>query len=383
MITLGMMQFAAVVLMVLLTLKLLLLRSLRPLSKVTKQARRLMACGTALLALHFALQLKYGLRLMGITQSVILNLAMFIPASYIFSRAILLLQRRGQLTIADRWIGPVVWVVVMTMMAAAAAIDGQSLFSDTPELRQAEIAGAVLYMLMQGHYTGRHIFCLLAMRRALHDYYDRDTEGMLLWMQLSIVGIILLALMVPIAIFCSGSLLFVIALILYIFIFYLVDSFCFFLISPAPERLQAAEQYADEMEEEKKKTLKDNERKESKTDVILSDEVMLEMEKAVEAWKNRGGYRKNGLLQPQAAADIGVTRYRLTCWLHQRGLKYTEWIATLRVNEAKRVIMAHPGWSSDAIAQHCGFADRSVLQRTFKKIEGITPQKYAEQGGIR
>ena len=31
-----------------------------------------------------------------------------------------------------------------------------------------------------------------------------------------------------------------------------------------------------------------------------------------------------------------------------------------------------------ALAQHCGFTDRTVLQRTFKKIEGITPQKYLE-----
>lgn len=79
-----------------------------------------------------------------------------------------------------------------------------------------------------------------------------------------------------------------------------------------------------------------------------------------------------------AAQDIGISRYRLTAWLHQRGVKYTEWIAQLRVEEAKRTIAAHPDWSNDTVAQHCGFADRTVLQRTFKKIEGITPQKYME-----
>ena len=34
--------------------------------------------------------------------------------------------------------------------------------------------------------------------------------------------------------------------------------------------------------------------------------------------------------------------------------------------------------TDDAVAQHCGFTDRTVLQRTFKRIEGITPQKYME-----
>jgi len=105
---------------------------------------------------------------------------------------------------------------------------------------------------------------------------------------------------------------------------------------------------------------------------------MSEVEHAVEAWKARGGYRQTGLLQPIAAQDIGISRYRLTTWLHQRGQKYTEWIAQLRVEEAKHTIATHPDWSNDAIAQHCGFTDRTVLQRTFKKIEGITPQKYLE-----
>jgi len=41
-------------------------------------------------------------------------------------------------------------------------------------------------------------------------------------------------------------------------------------------------------------------------------------------------------------------------------------------------IKAHPDWGNDAVAQHCGFTDRTVLQRTFKRMEGITPQKYQE-----
>ena len=91
----------------------------------------------------------------------------------------------------------------------------------------------------------------------------------------------------------------------------------------------------------------------------------------MDAWKARGGYRQTGLLQPLAAQSIGITRYRLTTWLHQRGLKYTEWIAQLRVEEAKRTMKAHPDWSNDAVAQHCGFTDRTVMQRTFKKIEEL------------
>ena len=382
MVTLQMMQFTAVVLMLLLTVKLLFLRGRHIKSRQARQARRLMTGGTMLLALHFALQLTMGLRLMGVTQSVMLNLAMLIPASYFFARAVLLLQRRGELSLTDQWAGPAVWMVTVAMLAVAALTDGQPLLSDTLELRMAEKAGAVLYMLMQGYYTWRHSVSLVAMRRALHNYYDRDTDGMLRWMQYSIVGLMLLALLVPVAIFSSGPGMLIVAFAVYFFLFYLVDSFCFYLTSPAPERMQAAEQNADEVEEEASREqalIPSSQRAEEDNSVaVLSPEVMNEVEQAVEAWKARGGYCQTGLLQPLAAQDIGITRYRLTAWLHQRGLKYTEWIALLRIEEAKRIIAAHPDWSNDAVAQHCGFTDRTVLQRTFKKIEGITPQKYLE-----
>lgn len=220
------------------------------------------------------------------------------------------------------------------------------------------------------------------MRRALHNYYDRDTDGMLRWMQYSIVGLMLLALLVPVAILSSGPGMLIVAFAVYFFLFYLVDSFCFYLTSPAPERMQAAEQNADEVEEEasREQALIPSPRRaeEDNSVAVLSPEVMNEVEQAVEAWKARGGYCQTGLLQPLAAQDIGITRYRLTAWLHQRGLKYTEWIALLRIEEAKRIMAANPDWSNDAVAQHCGFTDRTVLQRTFKKIEGITPQKYLE-----
>jgi len=378
MITLETMQFTAVVLMLLLTVKLLALRRRRIESGTARRARWLMAGGTALLALHFALQLKFELRLLGVTQSVMLNLTMLIPVSFLFSWAVLLLQRRGQLSRADRWVGPAIWTVVMVILVVAAHADGQSLLSDTPQRRLAEKGCAVLYMLMQSYYTWSHTRSLMAMRRALHNYYDRDTDGMLHWMQLSVVGLMLLALMVPVAIFGTGAWLLFMAFAVYFFIFYLIDSFCYYLVSTAPERLQAAEQNADEIEKE----IPDSSPIEGNTpggETVLSPEVMNEVEQAVEAWKARGGYLQPGLLQPQAAQEIGVSRYRLTCWLHQKDTKYSEWIAQLRVEEAKRVIKEKPGLSNDAIAQHCGFSDRTAFQKKFKKHTGMTPLQYAER----
>jgi AraC-like DNA-binding protein len=266
----------------------------------------------------------------------------------------------------------------MAMLGIAAATDGEPLLSDTPELRKAELAGGTVYMLMQCYYTVRETMNLMAMRRALHDYYDSDTYGMLAWMQQSIVSLMLLALMVPLVIFGYGRWLLLIALIIYFTIFYLVDSFCSYLNSNAPARVLAAEVNAEEVEQKVDEEGKIPPPSEAEGDGIFSDEAMEAVGVAVEAWTAREGHCQPGLLLPLAAADIGIPKYRLTCWLHYKGMKYTDWIAALRVEEAKRTIKAHPEWQNEAVAEHCGFTERTML-RTFKKLTGMTPAQYAEK----
>jgi AraC-like DNA-binding protein len=46
---------------------------------------------------------------------------------------------------------------------------------------------------------------------------------------------------------------------------------------------------------------------------------------------------------------------------------------------AKRVLLAHPDWSSEAVADYCGFNSRENYHRIFKEQQGMTPAQYQEQ----
>ena len=373
--TLGAMQFTAVVLMALLTFKLLVPHKRSQETAVATTARWLMATATATLAVHFALQLTLGLRAMGVTQSVMLNLAMLIPASYLFSRAVSMLLQHGRLSRWDCWAGPLTWGAAMTMLLAAALTDGGPLLGDSPQRQWAEIAGALCYLAMQTYYSWRHITALRAMHRTLNDYYDSDTAGMLRWMQLSIVGLMLLALLVPFVIFATADwLLFVIAITIYFFIFYLVDSFCYYLTSNAPQKaLEAEESRAEEEQAEGAK-----ERAEQ-TDRAADEQTT----KAVEQWTARGGHRTAGITSPVAAAEMGIPRYQLTAWVKAQGYEsFSRWMTALRIDEAKRVLLAHPEWGSEAVADYCGFNSREYFHRIFKEHQGMTPAQYQKQNGV-
>lgn len=352
------MQFSAVVLLTLLTLKLLLLPKKVGVNPVVGNARWLMTAGIVLLDIQFLLQYTLGLRTMGVTQAVMVNLLLFIPCSWAISLAVLFLQRRGLVSTMDKWLGGIVWLTTLLVIGTAAYIDGQPLFSDTPELHWAEVAASVLYLLMQGHYNWRHLKNLRSMRKSLQNYYDRDMDGMLLWMQFSILVLMVMAMMVPLLIFVRSKGLAVFGILFYAGIFYLVDSFSNYVVSSAPKRMQEAEE--SEMNTE-------------------NDDKVENNAQLITKWIDEGGYLQVGLKLPNAAETIGIPQYQLSAWIKQQGLTYASWITGLRIEEAKRMLCEHPDWNNEAVAQHCGFNDRSYFQTVFKRETGQTPSDFQEK----
>ena len=196
-------------------------------------------------------------------------------------------------------------------------------------------------------------------------------------MQLSIVGLMLLALMVPFAIFAPAewnALLFVIAIAIYFFIFYLVVSFCYYLTSNAPQKTLEAEE--SQAEEERAETVQ---QAAGQTTRAVDEQAT----KAVEQWTARGGHRTAGITSPVAAAEMGIARYQLTAWVKQSGYEsFSQWMTALRIDEAKRVLLEHPDWGSEAVADYCGFNSRQYFHTVFRQYTGVTPAQYQQQHGV-
>ena len=353
-------QFAAIVLMVLLTLKLLMMPRKVSVNASMNKSRWLMTAGVALLGIQFLLQYSLQLRKMGVVQAVMLNLIFFVPVSWFLSLSLLFLQRLNRQSLLDKWLGLTTCLIVDGLLVTAVWLDGRPLQEETKTVWWAEIAASGVYLCMQLYYTRRQLTNLRSMRHALVNYYDQEMDGLLRWMQLSIMILAIMALMVPFLIFGSGAWLAAIALMFFGFIFYLVDSFSAYVLSSAPKKVQEAEE-SEECTAEKPES-----------------RSLERVERAVEQWKEQGGHLQNGLKLPNAAESIGVPQYLLSAWLRQKDLRYNEWITNLRIEEAKAMLKAHPNWSNETIAQHCGFSDRSYFQTVFKRKTGITPAEFMQ-----
>ena len=349
------MQFLAIVLMTLLTMKLLLLPRRAVSNPSMSRSRWQMVIATALLGIQFVMQYRLGLRSLDVTMAVMLNLAFFIPCAALFSLAMLYLLRQGRVSTLEKYIGVPIWFIAMTLVLIGFETDALPLL-------WTEIGASVFYAFMQLFYTSLHIRQLRHTRQTLANYYDRDMEGQLTWMQFTIAILALMALFAPAIIFGQGWFLALFGTFFLVGIFYLVDSFCLYAVSAAPARVMEAEQSEEEETENEEKA--------------APAETMQRVERAAEQWIAAGGHLKSGLKLPNAAEEMQIPRYLLSAWLKQTGKHYNEWLAGLRIDEAKRTLMEHPEWSNEAVALHCGFNDRCYFQKVFKEMTGMTPAQY-------
>ena len=311
------MQFLAIVLMTLLAMKLLLLPRRAVSNPSMSRSRWLLVIATALLGIQFVMQYRLGLRSLDVSKAIMLNIAFFIPCAAMISLAILYLLRQGRVNPLEKYIGVPVWLIAMTLVLVGFETDALPLL-------WAEIGASVFYTAMQLFYTSLHIRQLRHTRQTLANYYDRDMEGQLTWMQFTIIILALMALFAPAIIFGHDWFLALFGTFFLIGIYYLVDSFCLYAVSAAPARIMEAEQSNEEETENEEKA--------------APAEAMQRVERAVEQWIVSGGHLKSGLKLPNAAEEMQIPRYLLSAWLKQTGRHYNEWLAELRINEAKRTL---------------------------------------------
>lgn len=55
------------------------------------------------------------------------------------------------------------------------------------------------------------------------------------------------------------------------------------------------------------------------------------------------------------------------------------WLAEVRFEAAKKMMLDYPDYNNDIISAECGFSSRSYLYRIFKEKEGCTPVEWRAQ----
>ena len=172
----------------------------------------------------------------------------------------------------------------------------------------------------------------------------------------------IITLFVPFAIFQEGWMLTVFACAFFVIIYYCASCFHCYGITQDTKRVEEAELSMEDDEEE----------------ATLSDADRERVERAAKRWVKTRNYLQANQTLTTVANDMDVQRYMLKTWLQQTKYgKLSNWLSQLRIKEAQRIMIEHPDWGVEAVAEHCGLS-LSSFHRIFRQLTGMTPARFHE-----
>ena len=100
----------------------------------------------------------------------------------------------------------------------------------------------------------------------------------------------------------------------------------------------------------------------------------------LDEWCAAKGYRDTSLNMITLSRSLNISRYELSRYLSScLNTTFRPWLAEVRFEAAKKMILEKPNYSNDMISAECGFSSRSNLYRMFKEKEGCSPTAWREK----
>lgn len=98
---------------------------------------------------------------------------------------------------------------------------------------------------------------------------------------------------------------------------------------------------------------------------------------AVKQWEQSREYLLHDAHPSRCAQKMGITPSQLHQYcLKELGMDFRTWRTTLRIEEAKKLLLAEPKTHASVIARRVGINDRSNFARLFKDHTGYLPSQW-------
>ena len=94
----------------------------------------------------------------------------------------------------------------------------------------------------------------------------------------------------------------------------------------------------------------------------------------LEVWCAARGYRDTSLNMVALARSLDISKTELSSYLSScLNTTFRIWLAEVRFEAAKKMMLECPDFGNDIISAECGFSSRTHLYRLFKEKEGCSP----------
>lgn len=331
-------------------------------TKDYEQMRWVNVAALLILAVHYTLQMCFGFRAQGPDVGALINILFYSTSISIFSYSFIRLAGRRPY---QRRFVTVVSIFLAVIFASFAA--GYTYYGGLHMPVALYVMGATFFLSI--------LFCYLypanEIRRALKLADDESGQQQVqfaLFLKTSSRLLYIAALVMSLSIYFT-PLLFIVGILNLI-------AFLFFIISfiALGFNIGNVSQVVSNDNEEPPSSANGNAAEESKP--TLTDEQKQSIGLLIADWRQQHGYGVSDLNSTSLASRLNVPKRQLVQYLREvEGKTFRVWLSDLRLAEAKALIIAHPEYSNETVAEASGFS-RSHLQVKFRESTGLTTNEW-------
>lgn len=251
------------------------------------------------------------------------------------------------------------------------------LFTTPPLLMQDtdSILFLVLFGIALAFYIVKLAFNLIVYRRYLRraisrieDYHSNESSALLKWINRTFYITIIVGVVSIFAPLGDYRALIIYNLFMFFAFFYIYIEVIrnIYILDGSMAAIEQQERFADELLDADKEP---------------SNSFMNPRRKIIyQEWLDRKGYTDSNITADNIASMLNTNRNRLSIYLNNElGMNYFEWIANLRIEDAKKLLIEEPDTPICNIAVRVGIEDKSNFGRSFRRVMGMSPTRYRNE----
>lgn len=118
----------------------------------------------------------------------------------------------------------------------------------------------------------------------------------------------------------------------------------------------------------------------SRTKKTYKEEFRNILRPRIAAWVKAKAYTHEQFTLEELAARLYTNKTYLSTFIKDEyDMNFSTWVASLRIDEAKRIMMKEPEKKLQEVAFECGFSSLAYFSSVFSKSEGISPSAWQRE----
>ena len=341
-----------------------------------KRSRRLMGVALLVLAANYSVHLFAGLRFKSQDAAILMNLSTYFLSYWLFASALVTLLNRFYIT-ARRFVRNIIFWLVFTALACGVLFGfphgGMSIIVGIATLA-ACLFGYGVYLSWRIIRTYR---CAV---RLFDDTHSENIAAYIRWMSIFTWWAVIYGVSCGLLTFLPDEYVFLWILSSVPFYIYLYCSYMNYLLFYEQVESILETSSPDDLKEEEGEN--DTQAADTAADEPSDDNptYYTTIEQNMKRWLAEEGFTTPGITIEDVATKLGTNRTYLSAYIKQTLSKsFREWIASLRIEYAKRLLAANSKMTVAEVCEATGFLSQSYFVKIFTESEGISPAKWKKR----